>query len=94
MKNVCVIVGLIPLSPLRPVLNFAKLFVNVNVTSESHEVSALWFLWYVKQCGGTMRIFSTSNGGQVALLCAFTVFHVASEIYARCGKTESLNYHS
>lgn len=44
---------------------FATLFVNVNVTSEPHEVSALWFLWYVKQCGGTMRIFSTTNGGQV-----------------------------
>ncbi|XP_028291982.1 amine oxidase [flavin-containing] [Gouania willdenowi] len=43
---------------------FAKLFVNVNVTSEPHEVSALWFLWYIKQCGGTMRIFSTTNGGQ------------------------------
>ncbi|KAG2457064.1 AOF oxidase, partial [Polypterus senegalus] len=43
---------------------FADLFVNVNVTSEPHEVSALWFLWYVKQCGGTTRIFSTSNGGQ------------------------------
>ncbi|XP_066562927.1 amine oxidase [flavin-containing] [Amia ocellicauda] len=43
---------------------FANLFVNVNVTSEPHEVSALWFLWYVKQCGGTMRIFSTTNGGQ------------------------------
>ncbi|XP_041806315.1 amine oxidase [flavin-containing] [Chelmon rostratus] len=48
----------------RTVRHFAKLFVNVNVTSEPHEVSALWFLWYVKQCGGTMRIFSTSNGGQ------------------------------
>lgn len=47
------------------VLRFATLFVNVNVTSEPHEVSALWFLWYVKQCGGTMRIFSTTNGGQV-----------------------------
>ncbi|XP_033979554.1 amine oxidase [flavin-containing] [Trematomus bernacchii] len=46
------------------VLHFAKLFLNVNVTSEPHEVSALWFLWYVKQCGGTMRIFSTTNGGQ------------------------------
>lgn len=44
---------------------FATLFVNVNVTSEPHEISALWFLWYVKQCGGTMRIFSTTNGGQV-----------------------------
>ncbi|XP_076857480.1 amine oxidase [flavin-containing] [Brachyhypopomus gauderio] len=43
---------------------FAKLFVNVNVTSEPHEVSALWFLWYIKQCGGIMRIFSTTNGGQ------------------------------
>lgn len=46
---------------------FATLFVNVNVTSEPHEVSALWFLWYVKQCGGTMRIFSTTNGGQVGV---------------------------
>ncbi|XP_044525158.1 amine oxidase [flavin-containing] A [Gracilinanus agilis] len=44
--------------------NFALLFVNINVTSEAHEVSALWFLWYVKQCGGTTRIFSVSNGGQ------------------------------
>ncbi|XP_072901613.1 amine oxidase [flavin-containing] [Hemitrygon akajei] len=44
--------------------HFATLFVNVNVTSEPHEVSALWFLWYVKQCGGTTRIFSTTNGGQ------------------------------
>ncbi|KAH0624783.1 hypothetical protein JD844_032583 [Phrynosoma platyrhinos] len=43
---------------------FAMLFVNVDVTSEPHEVSALWFLWYVKQCGGTTRIFSTTNGGQ------------------------------
>ncbi|XP_016429425.1 amine oxidase [flavin-containing]-like [Sinocyclocheilus rhinocerous] len=48
----------------RAARRFATLFVNVNVTSEPYEVSALWFLWYVKQCGGTMRIFSTSNGGQ------------------------------
>ncbi|XP_035250045.1 amine oxidase [flavin-containing]-like [Anguilla anguilla] len=48
----------------RAARQFATLFVNVNVTSEPHEVSALWFLWYVKQCGGTMRIFSTTNGGQ------------------------------
>uniref|UniRef100_A0A8C5NXN7 Amine oxidase n=1 Tax=Jaculus jaculus TaxID=51337 RepID=A0A8C5NXN7_JACJA len=43
---------------------FATLFVNLCVTAETHEVSALWFLWYVKQCGGTTRIFSTTNGGQ------------------------------
>ncbi|XP_021008621.2 amine oxidase [flavin-containing] A [Mus caroli] len=43
---------------------FAYLFVNINVTSEPHEVSALWFLWYVRQCGGTSRIFSVTNGGQ------------------------------
>ncbi|XP_037677910.1 amine oxidase [flavin-containing] A [Choloepus didactylus] len=43
---------------------FASLFVNINVTSEPHEISALWFLWYVKQCGGTTRIFSVTNGGQ------------------------------
>ncbi|XP_007989645.1 amine oxidase [flavin-containing] B [Chlorocebus sabaeus] len=40
------------------------LFVNLCVTAETHEVSALWFLWYVKQCGGTTRIISTTNGGQ------------------------------
>ncbi|XP_038658015.1 amine oxidase [flavin-containing] [Scyliorhinus canicula] len=43
---------------------FATIFINVNVTSEPHEISALWFLWYVRQCGGTSRIFSTTNGGQ------------------------------
>ncbi|ERE63682.1 amine oxidase [flavin-containing] B [Cricetulus griseus] len=42
----------------------ATLFVNLCVTAETHEVSALWFLWYVKQCGGTTRIISTTNGGQ------------------------------
>ncbi|CAO2624393.1 Amine oxidase [flavin-containing] B [Lemmus lemmus] len=42
----------------------ATLFVNLCVTAETHEVSALWFLWYVKQCGGTIRIISTTNGGQ------------------------------
>ena len=49
----------------RTARRFASLFVNINVTSEPHEVSALWFLWYVKQCGGTTRIFSVTNGGQV-----------------------------
>ncbi|XP_063161330.1 amine oxidase [flavin-containing] A-like [Candoia aspera] len=44
--------------------DFATVFVNINVTSEPQEVSALWFLWYVKLCGGTTRIFSVTNGGQ------------------------------
>ncbi|XP_066170168.1 amine oxidase [flavin-containing] A-like [Sylvia atricapilla] len=48
----------------KAVRDFATVFVNVNVTSEPHEVSALWFLWYVRQCGGTFRIFSITNGGQ------------------------------
>uniref|UniRef100_UPI00358FFB94 amine oxidase [flavin-containing]-like n=1 Tax=Myxine glutinosa TaxID=7769 RepID=UPI00358FFB94 len=48
----------------RAARSFARLFVNVDVTSEPEEVSALWFLWYVKQCGGTTRIFSGHNGGQ------------------------------
>ncbi|XP_049623225.1 amine oxidase [flavin-containing] B [Suncus etruscus] len=43
---------------------FATLFVNLCVTAETHEISALWFLWYVKLCGGTTRIISTTNGGQ------------------------------
>ncbi|XP_021528957.2 amine oxidase [flavin-containing] B isoform X2 [Aotus nancymaae] len=42
----------------------AILFVNLCVTAETHEVSALWFLWYVKQCGGITRVISTTNGGQ------------------------------
>ncbi|XP_018428122.1 PREDICTED: amine oxidase [flavin-containing] A-like [Nanorana parkeri] len=43
---------------------FAELFVNLVVTAETQQVSTLWFLWYVKICGGTTRIFSTENGGQ------------------------------
>ncbi|GBL97350.1 Amine oxidase [flavin-containing] B [Araneus ventricosus] len=45
-------------------LEFFKNFVNINITSESYEASLLSFLWYIKQCGGTKRIFSTANGGQ------------------------------
>uniref|UniRef100_A0A669BCF2 Amine oxidase n=1 Tax=Oreochromis niloticus TaxID=8128 RepID=A0A669BCF2_ORENI len=48
----------------RTARRFATLFVNLIVTAEPHEVSALWLLWYVKQCGGIMRICSTTNGGQ------------------------------
>uniref|UniRef100_A0A8C5LPW4 Amine oxidase n=1 Tax=Leptobrachium leishanense TaxID=445787 RepID=A0A8C5LPW4_9ANUR len=43
---------------------FAELFVNLVITAETHQVSTLWFLWYVKLCGGTVRVFSTDNGGQ------------------------------
>jgi monoamine oxidase len=39
-------------------------FINVNVTSTAEESSLLWFLWYIRQCGGIKRIFSTTNGGQ------------------------------
>ncbi|XP_066287548.1 amine oxidase [flavin-containing]-like [Branchiostoma lanceolatum] len=46
------------------VRRFADMFVHLNVTSEPHEVSALWFLWYIKQCGGVKRILSVDNGGQ------------------------------
>ncbi|ESO92745.1 hypothetical protein LOTGIDRAFT_190244 [Lottia gigantea] len=45
-------------------LNFVQEFVQLNVTAEPYESSLLWFLWYVAQCGGTDRIFSTTNGGQ------------------------------
>ncbi|XP_064615850.1 LOW QUALITY PROTEIN: amine oxidase [flavin-containing]-like [Liolophura sinensis] len=44
--------------------DFAKMFLNVNVTSEPTEVSLLWFLTYIRRCGGPVRIFSTTNGGQ------------------------------
>ena len=63
-------------SMTRTARQFASLFVNINVTSEPHEVSALWFLWYVKQCGGTTRIFSITNGGQVWSVHSHTELHV------------------
>ncbi|XP_052825815.1 amine oxidase [flavin-containing] [Octopus bimaculoides] len=44
--------------------DFAELFLRVNVTCEPYECSLLWFLNYVQKCGGTNRIFSTTNGGQ------------------------------
>ncbi|OCT91673.1 amine oxidase [flavin-containing] A [Xenopus laevis] len=43
---------------------FANLFVNLFVTAETHQISTLWLLWYIKLCGGTTRAFSTDNGGQ------------------------------
>ncbi|XP_019617023.1 PREDICTED: amine oxidase [flavin-containing] B-like [Branchiostoma belcheri] len=43
---------------------WAEMFVRLNVCAEPHEVSMLWFLWYVRQCGGSMRITAVSNGGQ------------------------------
>ena len=55
------------ISHLSAVREFADIFVQVNVTSEPHEVSMLWFLWYVAQCGGTKPIFSVTDGGQVSL---------------------------
>lgn len=45
-------------------IEFFKSFININVTSESFEASLLSFAWYIKQCGGVKRIFSTTNGGQ------------------------------
>ncbi|KAG8185755.1 hypothetical protein JTE90_000738 [Oedothorax gibbosus] len=45
-------------------IDFFKNFININITTESYEASTLSFLWYIKQCGGTKRIFSTTNGGQ------------------------------
>ncbi|KAG0438804.1 hypothetical protein HPB47_016864, partial [Ixodes persulcatus] len=41
-----------------------EFFIAINVTSEAYEASLLWFLWYVKQCGGVKRIISVKNGGQ------------------------------
>lgn len=45
-------------------LEFMRIFIGTCVTNEHYQSSLLWFLWYVKQCGGTRPIFSTTNGGQ------------------------------
>lgn len=43
---------------------FNNIFVTIDVCCEPNEVSMLWFLWYVKQCGGYGRTIATTNGGQ------------------------------
>ena len=44
---------------------FFNSFTQANVTMEMHEVSLLWYMWYVKTCGGSKRIWEVENGGQV-----------------------------
>lgn len=65
---------------------FAKGLVNVNATSEPCEVSVLWFLWYIKCCGGQKRIFSTTNGGQVReyKICFMPGCSVQRALVQRC----------
>lgn len=43
---------------------FNHIFVTIDVCCDAQEVSMLWFLWYVRQCGGYGRTISTTNGGQ------------------------------
>lgn len=42
----------------------SEFFISIDVCCEADEASALWQLWYVKQCGGYGRSISTTNGGQ------------------------------
>lgn len=43
---------------------FNNVFTQIDVCCESNEISMLWFLWYVAQCGGYGRSIATTNGGQ------------------------------
>lgn len=43
---------------------FNNVYVTIDICCDANEVSLLWFLWYVKQCGGYGRSISTTNGGQ------------------------------
>ncbi|ELT97776.1 hypothetical protein CAPTEDRAFT_132857 [Capitella teleta] len=43
---------------------FVRAFVNANVTMEPSEVSLLWFLWYIRSCDSSRRIWEVENGGQ------------------------------
>lgn len=44
--------------------HFMNIFFGTLVTNPAYLSSALWFLWYIKQCGGTKMIFATTGGGQ------------------------------
>ncbi|CAH1780555.1 unnamed protein product [Owenia fusiformis] len=48
----------------RTAKEFCQSFVLTNVSMEPGEVSMLWFLWYVRSCQGTKRIWEVENGGQ------------------------------
>ena len=37
---------------------YMRIFVATMVTNEHYQTSLLWFLWFVKQCGGTKALFA------------------------------------
>lgn len=43
---------------------FNNVYTTIDICAEPEEVSMLWFLWYIKQCGGYGRSIATTNGGQ------------------------------
>ncbi|UYV64061.1 MAOB [Cordylochernes scorpioides] len=43
---------------------YMEMLMSLIVTVNGHEGSLLWFLWYLQQCGGMLRVISTTNGGQ------------------------------
>ncbi|XP_033113592.1 amine oxidase [flavin-containing]-like [Anneissia japonica] len=44
--------------------DFCCNMVSQILTSEPHELSVLFFMWYIKVCEGFMRTFAAENGGQ------------------------------
>ena len=49
----------------RTARRLADICLQVVVTSEPSEISLLWYLWYIRCCHGSIKIMSTTNGGQV-----------------------------
>jgi hypothetical protein len=49
----------------------ALLFFESLLTSEDHEISLLYMLWYLHSGGGVMRLSSIENGAQVMTLTYF-----------------------
>lgn len=43
---------------------FNNIYCCIDVCCEANEISMLWFLWNISQCGGYKRTISTTNGGQ------------------------------
>jgi len=44
--------------------DFGVVCMNLIVTADIWEGSLLWYLWYIKICGGMKRDLNTTNGGQ------------------------------
>ena len=50
---------------IRAGMGDADIFARLNFAAESHNISLLWTLWYIRGAGGVNRINYVDGGAQV-----------------------------